>query len=170
MHSSIAHLVSEPAVNSKHILRRNAHRISLPVFGNAVDHCPGSLVTMLTGLTPLTTFVIGLNALSLDQAGMKGRHKQMCTQQKTAVSHVQEQDEMDELILADDEMLDLAPEDLPRRVLSDFAVYNAEGFCSSLELLPMWSGVDSDVDLYASGNVLDDDGEWAGGQTLSAGT
>lgn len=76
---------------------------------------------------------------------------------------------MDELILADDEMLDLAPEDLPRRVLSDFAVYNAEGFCSSLELLPMWSGVDSDVDLYASGNVLDDDGEWAGGQTLSAG-
>lgn len=76
---------------------------------------------------------------------------------------------MDELILADDEMLDLAPEDLPHRVLSDFAVYNAEGFCSSLELLPMWSGVDSDVDLYASGNVLDDDGEWVGGQTLSAG-
>lgn len=76
---------------------------------------------------------------------------------------------MDELILADDEMLDMAPEDLPRRVLSDFAVYNSEGFCSSLELLPMWSGVDPDVDLYASGNVLDDDGEWAGGQTLSAG-
>lgn len=77
---------------------------------------------------------------------------------------------MDELILADDEILDMAPEDLPRRVLSDFAVYNSEGFCSSLELLPMWSGVDPDVDLYASGNVLDDDGEWAGGQTLSAGT
>ena len=76
---------------------------------------------------------------------------------------------MDELVLMDEDMMDLPPEDLPRRVLSDFAVYNSEGFCSSLELLPMWSGVDPDVDLYASGNVLDDDGEWAGGQALSAG-
>lgn len=76
---------------------------------------------------------------------------------------------MDELVLMDDEMMDLPPEDLPRRVLSDFAVYNSEGFCSSLELLPMWSGVDPDVDLYASGNVLDDDGEWAGGQALNTG-
>ena len=67
------------------------------------------------------------------------------------------------------DMMDLPPEDLPHRVLSDFAVYNSEGFCSSLELLPMWSGVDPDVDLYASGSVLDDDGEWAGGQTLAAG-
>lgn len=69
----------------------------------------------------------------------------------------------------DDEMMDMPPEDLPRRVLSDFAVYNSEGFCSSLELLPMWSGIDPDVDMYASGNVLDDDGEWAGGQALDAG-
>ena len=76
---------------------------------------------------------------------------------------------MDELVLMEDEMMDLSPEDLPRRVLSDFAVYNSEGFCSSLELLPMWSGVDPDVDLYASGNVLDDDGEWAGGQALNTG-
>lgn len=82
---------------------------------------------------------------------------------------VQEQDEIDELVLADDDMFDMAPEDLPRRVLSDFAVYNSEGFCASLELLPMWSGVDPDVDLYASGNVLADDGEWAHGQSLSAG-
>lgn len=76
---------------------------------------------------------------------------------------------MDELVLMDDEMMDWPPEDLPRRVLSDFAVYNSEGFCSSLELLPMWSGVDPDVELYASGNVLDDDGEWAGGQALNTG-
>ena len=69
----------------------------------------------------------------------------------------------------DDDMMDMPPEDLPRRVLSNFAVYNSEGFCSSLELLPMWSGVDPDVDMYASGNVLDDDGEWAGGQALDAG-
>ncbi len=78
-------------------------------------------------------------------------------------------DEIDELVLMDEDAMDLPPEDLPRRVLSDFAVYNSEGFCSSLELLPMWSGVDPDVDLYASGNVLDDDGEWAGGQALNAG-
>ena len=30
----------------------------------------------------------------------------------------------------------------------------------------MWSGVDPDVELFASGRVLDDDGEWTGGQTL----
>ncbi len=82
---------------------------------------------------------------------------------------LQVDDEMDELVLMDEDAMDLPPEDLPRRVLSDFAVYNSEGFCSSLELLPMWSGVDPDVDLYASGNVLDDDGEWAGGQALNAG-
>ena len=82
---------------------------------------------------------------------------------------VQVDDEMDELVLMDEDAMDLSPEDLPRRVLTDFAVYNSEGFCSSLELLPMWSGVDPDVDLYASGNVLDDDGEWTEGQALSAG-
>lgn len=41
-----------------------------------------------------------------------------------------------------------------------------QGFCTSLELLPMWSGVEPDVELFASGRVLDDDGEWAGGQAL----
>lgn len=30
----------------------------------------------------------------------------------------------------------------------------------------MWSGVDPDVELFASGCVLDDDGEWSGAQTL----
>ncbi len=108
----------------------------------------------------------------------------MCTAARLAFDHpeqdhlflqasslyiMQVDDEMDELVLMDEDMMDLPPEDLPRRALSDFAVYNSEGFCSSLELLPMWSGVDPDVDLYASGNVLDDDGEWAGGQALSAG-
>lgn len=45
----------------------------------------------------------------------------------------------------------------------------AQGLQASLELLPMWGGVDSDVVLFASGNVLEDDGEWAGGQSLDAG-
>ena len=43
-----------------------------------------------------------------------------------------------------------------------------QGMQASLELLPMWAGVDSDVALFASGDVLDDDGEWSGGQSLGA--
>ena len=37
-----------------------------------------------------------------------------------------EEEEKDELLLLDEEMLDAAPEDLPRRLLTKFAVYNAE--------------------------------------------
>ena len=39
---------------------------------------------------------------------------------------VQEEEETDELLLLDEEMLDAPPEDLPRRLLTNFAVYNAE--------------------------------------------
>ncbi|BDA51554.1 DNA (cytosine-5)-methyltransferase 1B [Coccomyxa sp. Obi] len=81
-----------------------------------------------------------------------------------------EEEETDELLLLDEEMLDADPEDLPRRLLTNFAVYNAEGLYASLELLPMWSGLEPDVQLFASGRVLDDDGEWAGGQTLGEGS
>jgi hypothetical protein len=42
-----------------------------------------------------------------------------------------------------------------------------QGFLTSLELLPMWSGVEPDVELYASGRMLEEDGEWSGGQTLT---
>lgn len=34
----------------------------------------------------------------------------------------------------------------------------------------MWSGIEPDVQLFASGRVLDDDGEWAGGQSLGEGS
>jgi hypothetical protein len=44
----------------------------------------------------------------------------------------------------------------------------AQGLHASLELLPMWSGVDPDVELFASGKVLDDDGEWSGGHSLGS--
>jgi hypothetical protein len=40
--------------------------------------------------------------------------------------HAQEEEEMDELLLLDEEMLDAGPEDLPRRLLTNFAIYNAE--------------------------------------------
>lgn len=38
---------------------------------------------------------------------------------------------------------------------------------TTLELLPMWSGVDPDVEVFISGVVKDDDGDWGvGGQGL----
>jgi DNA (cytosine-5)-methyltransferase 1 len=76
-----------------------------------------------------------------------------------------EDEEADELALFwDEELAELAdPDALPRRVLTDFSFYNNDGFYASLELLPMWSGVDPDVELYASGVVRDDDGGWEGG-------
>lgn len=37
---------------------------------------------------------------------------------------------------------------------------------STLELLPMWAGVEPDVELFFSGAISDDMGEWAGGQAL----
>lgn len=39
---------------------------------------------------------------------------------------VQYTEEMDELLLADDELFDVDPEYLPRRLLKDFSVYNSE--------------------------------------------
>lgn len=41
-----------------------------------------------------------------------------------------------------------------------------QGMMSTLELLPMWGGAQPDVEIFASGAVVDDDGEWAGGQAL----
>ena len=53
----------------------------------------------------------------------------------------------------------------PRSLLQ--IVCPGQGLLATLELLPMWSGVEPDVELYASGRVLDDDGEWSGAQTLA---
>jgi hypothetical protein len=56
------------------------------------------------------------------------------------------------------------------QIIDDFAAYNAEGFMSTLELLPMWQNVDPDVDLFGSGVVSElsaQDSEWAAGHALS---
>ena len=45
------------------------------------------------------------------------------------VSLVQVEDEMDELLLLEDDIFDVDPEALPRRLLTDFAIYNAEVRC-----------------------------------------
>lgn len=38
-----------------------------------------------------------------------------------------------------------------------------QGFCASLELLPMGAGVDPDCELFASGIVKDDEDDWGVG-------
>ncbi len=43
-----------------------------------------------------------------------------------------------------------------------------QGFYAALELLPMYRGVDPDVELFASGLVQDDDGEWEGAASADA--
>ena len=50
-----------------------------------------------------------------------------------------------------------------------YVCFVVQGMFASLELLPMWSGVESDVELYASGVVVDDDGDFSGGQALNDG-
>eukprot|EP01025_Chloroclados_australasicus_P039563 TRINITY_DN4101_c0_g1_i3.p1 TRINITY_DN4101_c0_g1~~TRINITY_DN4101_c0_g1_i3.p1 ORF type:complete len:1149 (-),score=154.77 TRINITY_DN4101_c0_g1_i3:63-3509(-) len=75
-------------------------------------------------------------------------------------------EETDELLLADDEVCLMHRDDLPRCVLDDFVIYNAEGLYSTLELLPLIQGVDPDLDIYASGQVMEDDSEWTGGRML----
>jgi hypothetical protein len=44
---------------------------------------------------------------------------------------VKEGEEMDELLLFDEEAAELDPEYLPRRMLTDFCVYNAEVRCAA---------------------------------------
>jgi DNA (cytosine-5)-methyltransferase 1 len=79
-----------------------------------------------------------------------------------------EEEETDELLLYDEELAEYDPECLPRRLLTDFSIYNSDGLMATLELLPMLAGVDTDVELYASGVVVDDDGDFSGAQTLVA--
>ncbi len=71
--------------------------------------------------------------------------------------YVKYEEELDEFLLYDEGLEHLAPEDMPKRILTDYSIYNAEGFLASLELLPMWSGIDPDVELYASGVVVEDE-------------
>ena len=73
-------------------------------------------------------------------------------------------EEMDEVLLfGDDTVMDLDPVYLPQRVLSDFAIYDADSFFTTLELLPMWNGVDPDMPIYASGSMTEDADDWGNG-------
>lgn len=56
------------------------------------------------------------------------------------------------------------------QIIDKFAVYNSDGFMSTLELLPMWQNVDPDVELFGSGIISqldDEDSVWGTGHALN---
>ncbi|KAK8921992.1 DNA (cytosine-5)-methyltransferase 1A [Platanthera zijinensis] len=65
-------------------------------------------------------------------------------------------DEMDEYIFFDDSSIHYT--DLPRRVLNDWSLYNSDSRLISLELLPMKPCAETDVLVFGSGNMQEDDG------------
>ncbi|PKA56742.1 DNA (cytosine-5)-methyltransferase 1B [Apostasia shenzhenica] len=66
-------------------------------------------------------------------------------------------DEMDEYIFSDSDS-SIHYNDLPRRVLNNWSLYNSDSRLISLELLPMKPCAETDVMAFGSGNMRDDDG------------
>ena len=91
------------------------------------------------------------------QAYIKVNEEEIAGDYPLPALYVKDEEELDEFLLYDEELEQLAPEDMPRRILTDYSIYNADGFLASLELLPMWSGIDPDVELYASGVVVEEE-------------
>ncbi|KAL2928901.1 hypothetical protein RDABS01_034312 [Bienertia sinuspersici] len=67
-------------------------------------------------------------------------------------------EETDELIIFDNDMDVIDPDHLPRSMLHNWSLYNADSRLVSLELLPMKPCDDIDVTIFGSGTVTDDDG------------
>ncbi|CAM6109925.1 unnamed protein product [Calypogeia fissa] len=68
-----------------------------------------------------------------------------------------EEEEMDEYILFDEYVVDY-PEDLPHRKIHDWTLYNSDSRFVSLELLPMLRGAETDMEIFGSGIITEDDG------------
>ncbi|XP_020578797.1 DNA (cytosine-5)-methyltransferase 1B-like [Phalaenopsis equestris] len=66
-------------------------------------------------------------------------------------------DEMDEYIFFDTES-SIHYVDLPRRILTNWSLYNSDSRLISLELLPMKPCAETDVLVFGSGNMREDDG------------
>uniref|UniRef100_K3ZQ11 DNA (cytosine-5)-methyltransferase n=1 Tax=Setaria italica TaxID=4555 RepID=K3ZQ11_SETIT len=64
--------------------------------------------------------------------------------------------EMDEYIFDGDDSI--FSDDVPVRILNNWALYNADSRLISLELIPMKSGAENDVVIFGSGFMRDDDG------------
>ncbi|EOA12790.1 hypothetical protein CARUB_v10025739mg [Capsella rubella] len=68
-------------------------------------------------------------------------------------------EETDELMLSD-ALYELDAEDLPQRMLHNWTLYNSDSRMISLELLPMKHCDDTDVSIFGSGMVTDDNLCW----------
>ncbi|KAH9315101.1 hypothetical protein KI387_023728, partial [Taxus chinensis] len=77
------------------------------------------------------------------------------------------EDEMDEYLFYDDDSSALDPEDLPRRMLHDWSLYNSDSRLVPLELLPMLAGTETDTAVFGSGVMTEDD---SSGYGLDAGS
>jgi len=69
------------------------------------------------------------------------------------------EEEVDEFLLFDDDGACWHPDDLPRRKLENWVLYDHELKFTSLELLPMQPNVECDTAVFGSGNMMEDDGE-----------
>ncbi len=84
------------------------------------------------------------------------------------------QEETDELLLFDEELMDVDPEFLPRRLLTDFTIYNAEArdrFGLVSRSPPLWvlAGWEGWAGSTGRGGEFGRWGPgWAGGQSRSA--
>ena len=85
--------------------------------------------------------------------------------------YVKPAEEMDELLMADAEVMGADEAYLPRYTLSDFSIYNQDGFITTLELLPMMN-FEADLEIYASGVMNEESQEnfTEGGISLRSGT
>ncbi|XP_013631628.1 PREDICTED: DNA (cytosine-5)-methyltransferase 1-like [Brassica oleracea var. oleracea] len=68
--------------------------------------------------------------------------------------------ETDELLLYHDDDYEVDIDDLPRKMLQNWALYDIDSRLISLELLPMKPCADIDVTIFGSGVMADDQGIW----------
>ncbi|XXG86986.1 hypothetical protein AAC387_Pa11g1783 [Persea americana] len=66
--------------------------------------------------------------------------------------------EMDEYLLFEDDTNEYYPNELPRRMLHNWSLYNSDSRLISLELLPMRPWTEVDVTVFGSGAMTEDDG------------
>ena len=66
--------------------------------------------------------------------------------------------EADEYVFCENDDVAYHADDLPRRILDNWSLYNSDSRFVPLELLPMKSCADIDVTIYGSGYMRDDDG------------
>lgn len=72
----------------------------------------------------------------------------ICSSRVCKLVAVQVEDETDELLLQEDDMFNVDPNDLPRRLLTDFAIYNSEVQHSPASRTSDMASLDKDAPAY----------------------